>query len=743
MSDHCRYWRSLPKPAGWLTIWLLSSALLLAASFSLSSAAPPLEIEEAPAPLQELQPNSEAQQDRLHASALFSAGWLLEKRGKKIDALHKYQRAFRYDPQMNLLLQEILRLAAELDREEQAIQYVLLGVDQVPPDAKLLRPLALVLVRQGKWDQALQLYEVILRGISPDRTDFTSLSIRQEAGRLHYLTGQLAEGAEVSAVVEDALANPKKYELTADQEKELLGEPGLTYHLFAECYLAAGELDRARAAFETANSHQPSPGLYGYNLARVEEQAGNIDQALKHLEAYFTARLGSEGSAPYELLEKLLAKQKSGESLDKALARLRQADPTNTALTLFMAQRYLAAEKYVQAEPLFAELVKSGTRRKRDEIYQGLITCQQELHHVEALLETLTDTDPLLLSDVLPPLAADQKLREELLALAREKRKPTAEKLPPAKQSWVMAQLAMAGGDLEEAKAFYEFARQDQPGQGEDLARLFAIELLQADEQAEAIKFLEGLLKEEAKDRDELALQTLLATALAMDKQYDRALKFARHVQDSKPQGELPTSQVADILWQADRLEEAETEYAKRLLALEKHPDSESARREGAKIRQTLSHLALQRGDVPQSQEWLEQILDDYPADPGALNDLSYLWAERGQHPRRALRMIERAIEQEPDNPAFLDTLAWARYQVGEYAAAKEALQKALELMDEPDPVMLDHLGDICQQLDQKDAARGYWQQALELLPDGEEPQRRAALKAKLTTETNKTSAED
>ena len=94
--------------------------------------------------------------------------------------------------------------------------------------------------------------------------------------------------------------------------------------------------------------------------------------------------------------------------------------------------------------------------------------------------------------------------------------------------------------------------------------------------------------------------------------------------------------------------------------------------------RLVLSNLCASRNDMAQAEELLEQVLDEYPENVGALNDLGYLWVEQNKNLDRAVRMIEQAVEGDPDNEAYRDSLGWAYFQMGRFAEAVEQLQKAV-----------------------------------------------------------------
>ena len=127
----------------------------------------------------------------------------------------------------------------------------------------------------------------------------------------------------------------------------------------------------------------------------------------------------------------------------------------------------------------------------------------------------------------------------------------------------------------------------------------------------------------------------------------------------------------------------------------------------------------------------LEQILDEFPEDVSALNNLGYLWAERGLHPERALRMCRAAVAAQPQTQAYRDSLGWALFQLGRYDEALVELEKAAA-GDEPSGVVLEHLGDCQAKLGKLDAARQSWKRAIERFDDDERAKRLEATQRKL-----------
>jgi len=137
------------------------------------------------------------------------------------------------------------------------------------------------------------------------------------------------------------------------------------------------------------------------------------------------------------------------------------------------------------------------------------------------------------------------------------------------------------------------------------------------------------------------------------------------------------------------------------------------------------------QGNFAEAEELLEQVLDEFPEDDGAANDLGYLWADRDIHLNRALKMIETACAAEPDNKAYLDSYGWVLYRLGRYEQALEKL-KAASAGEEADGVVLDHLGDAHAALNQHDSAIGVWKRAVESFQTSKESEKAAATQQKI-----------
>ena len=143
-----------------------------------------------------------------------------------------------------------------------------------------------------------------------------------------------------------------------------------------------------------------------------------------------------------------------------------------------------------------------------------------------------------------------------------------------------------------------------------------------------------------------------------------------------------------------------------------------------------MSAVCVNLGRMEEAEERLEEVLDDFPDDVEAHNDLGYLWADENKHLSRALNMISLAVAAEPDNRAFRDSLGWIYYRLGRYGKAAAELEKALD-EKEPDGTVLDHLGEAYIKAGRTDKARDAWRRAIAAYKKDKEPEKAAKIERK------------
>ncbi len=153
------------------------------------------------------------------------------------------------------------------------------------------------------------------------------------------------------------------------------------------------------------------------------------------------------------------------------------------------------------------------------------------------------------------------------------------------------------------------------------------------------------------------------------------------------------------------------------------------------RVRPILSVVYVNQGDYAKGEAELERLLERFPDDSGANNDLGYLYAEQGKNLEKAEAMIRKALLEDTDNQAYLDSLGWVLFKRGKAKEALEPLIKAAEIMKEdaaaeetnPDATILEHLGDVYFHLHDLRKAAESWGEAAKYAEQAVPPERRVA----------------
>jgi tetratricopeptide (TPR) repeat protein len=247
------------------------------------------------------------------------------------------------------------------------------------------------------------------------------------------------------------------------------------------------------------------------------------------------------------------------------------------------------------------------------------------------------------------------------------------------------------------------------------------------------------MIDEKSLPKTEGSVYFLLAGALEMSGKTDAALTAARKAAELEPDAPLYASRAGWVLYHAKRYEEADRAYREILATYDKEHSLPPLREMLRDVRMALSAIALGRDDFAAAVEWAEQTLDEFPDDAGALNDLGYIWAERGLHKERALAMTQKAVAAEPDNGSYRDSLGWALFQLGRYEEAVTELTQAVEsLGDEPHGVVLDHLGDALQKAGKPTEAQAAWNRAITAFQKDGETEKLNQTREKLASPDNR-----
>lgn len=701
--------------------WFLAEVHLLAAEPTPSAPAKPLlpsqELDDPTAPFVPKTPRSEKQQNHLEAMSLFAAGRMCEQHEDFAGALKFYQRALRFDPEALPVLRQIVPLAFNLNRTAEAVRYALKVVELDPSDPMMLRQLGLQLMDQGDLAAATKLYERA-REQQTNKKSAGYILLTFDAGRLYHQVKMDAEAADAFTEVMAAMEHPKDFALDNAMQRAISGEDNKNYELMAKVFAAVDRSDDAIRAWEKVEKKlSGKKALEAYCQAQIAKIRKDYPEALAKLQIYLDEHETKQGRAPYELFaEVLLAQDKSGELIER-LRKVLEGDSQNIPLRYYLADQYRRAKNFDMAERFYGALVKKSPN---NESFRGLVEAQRMTKQYEPLLKTLAlvvekgdDLDSL--GDELKELHSDPALVSAVIAAAREQGKAQPKGLDRA-TSLAVALLATEAKQFADANEFYEQALlQSKPDEMAQLFLNWGLGLLMAERYDDAAQVFERGIKKQVLPSGNPAFHYYLAGALEMAGKTDEAVKIAKQGAALGTGNARIESRIGWVLYHAKRYDDAYEKYKALVERYQGEYKSEETRKVVRETRLILSNICVQQNRLPEAEEWLEQVLDEFPADTSAMNDLGYLWADQNKNLERALKMIQEAVASAPKNKAFRDSLGWCLYRLGRFAEAVPELQQAIE--DDPeetDGMIYDHLADAQLAAGLPIAARDTFQLAIQ-----------------------------
>jgi len=351
------------------------------------------------------------------------------------------------------------------------------------------------------------------------------------------------------------------------------------------------------------------------------------------------------------------------------------------------------------------------------------------LYRLTRLFAELDGPNVLPITPSIEQLAGDGELMQKVLIEAKMRLKDRRRPMVPV-ESFALAQLCLRAERLDDATPFIAHALDNSSGdaQRHQVRIAWAEACYFADQWTPAIEGFEQALKqipkqsETGEQRDRIVAQ--LVAALELNGQTQRALQVAdKFLAESSDSATLMLRR-AWVYRHADQKLKAIDAYRSMTVRLEGRYESEFVRQYLKDARSTLSSLYAEQGDEEAAEELLLRILDEYPEDTGARNDLGYLWADRNVHLEKSLRMIQKAVEAEPENAAYLDSLGWVFFRLQRYDQALPPLQEAAKILkDEPDGIILNHLGDVYNSLSDRENALAAWRQAVAIFSESNDEQ--------------------
>ncbi len=423
------------------------------------------------------------------------------------------------------------------------------------------------------------------------------------------------------------------------------------YHVLGKIYMAAGQNEEAREAFENVLKRAPGDPFANMNLAQLAMQEGDTAAARKYYDTVLEYNLSHLGALTQ--LAALEARENNRKGVQRRLEQALTAHPESLEPRVNLASFYMRSGEPDKVEPLFDSV--GELRRNSPRVLEVVGMAQMMTNNYEgaaANYERLVEAQP-----------------------------------GSAKARYLLAMAVSAGGDPERGKAELHKALELDEKHVPSLLSLAKIANNEGDLELME-KYVERVVEIAPDSLDVLRLQAVAARAGGDGA---AAIGFAQRAFELTPSSQTALD-LASFQWSAGEGESAR----KHLDAwLDEHPDD-------VRVRLALANRLQAGEDVPEAIVQYRAVLEIQPGNVIALNNLA--WHLKGTDPKQALAYINRAESMAPDNPSVLDTLALIQLESGDRRGARESIMRALEKAPDQ-PSIRFHAARIHASLGEKDEA--------------------------------------
>jgi len=217
-----------------------------------------------------------------------------------------------------------------------------------------------------------------------------------------------------------------------------------------------------------------------------------------------------------------------------------------------------------------------------------------------------------------------------------------------------------------------------------------------------AVEVAKKAVEANPKDRE---LKLMLASELLDEGRSDEGVDLAKSLLDNSDQDRQVWLALGNMYTRLHRWKEADE-------ALDKAATLTTKKDDKIYLLFLRGALADREKRTDQAEPYFRQALELDPQNAMTLNYLGYMLADKGIRLSEALRLIRKAVDLEPMNGAYLDSLGWAYFKLGEYELAEQNLRQAVE-RDQTDPTVHDHLGDLYEKTGRIRLAAAQWELSL------------------------------
>jgi len=534
------------------------------------------------------------------------------------------------------------------------------------------------------------------------------------AGKPDHATTDSLKEASRNLLVQGALSAVKgDYQGAIGQyRKALLAEPknaAVNFSL-AKAFVALTAPDSAQYYAEKAVSFQPANRFYRQLLAGIYFDMKYYDRAAVQF-AQLAERFPSETKTLFYLAHAYLADEKYAEALN-TFSRILQHDPSNENARIQSLWLELKLKRYDAAIKNVEYMIRENGGNEKLQLTRGELYYQSgKVRKAQEIFRSIIGGNPAFIPAWIALIEAHIEQDEEELYVKELKRFYGVDAIGFApKADFVKAFMVRSekdvsyseavGAMVEELVSFYPSESSVYVLRG----MLLRVKKRYRDAGADFLRALEI-------DSHNIFAWEEFASAYMSLEDYDQVVSTVSQARKRTGRSSLRLDVFEGYaLFRSENLKQS-VDVLEKALSSERE-DSPLWLLVQAHITLAMAYDRLQ--DQLKSISVYQDVLSLDPENALALNNLAYLYAERGENLNEAIGYAKTAVETEPDNPVYLDTLGWLYFKTGENSKAREYLEKALA-KDPDEPEIYDHLAEIYRALGEETRAKELREKADEL----------------------------
>ena len=590
------------------------------------------------------------------------------------------------------------------DYIDKAISEYKLAIDADPESLFLRVELAELYWRVGRVGEAIHEAEDVLKS-DPDYPDAHRLLAR--------IYWHMLGDNQTEKVNKDALAKAIEH---MEALTRLLPSDSDSWQALGRLYKLNNQPQKAEEAFKKVLNVDPDSKEGLSNLAQMYFERGDYAEAVDLLK-----KIPEEDMDP-PLLGMLAYSYNQTRDFDSAVATYEKAlakDPENQELRRAYAVALMAMENAPAARAEFEKILKADPddaatylQMEKLDVQEGRYDdARKDLERVKTLQGNNADNPEIpyqqaLLEDAM----GNQDKAIELLQGLTKGSEHAGGQYTPAEannRALFLEHLGQVYREQHKYEPALQAFRQIVPLQGQAArGEQLIVDTMRMNHQLpQAVGELDSVLAK----YDERELHILRALVVGELGRVEEAVKQLQGLmKDTAADRDLYLS-LAQVYIQAKQFGQAEQAVNKALGYSSKSEDQEYARFLLGSVYERQKRYDL-------AEEQFKQVLAVNPFNASAANYLGYMLADRGVRLEESVKYIQKALRLDPNNGAYLDSLGWAYYKMDRFDLAAPDLEKAARLMSD-DPTILEHLGHLYLRMGKESLAEQEWERALKEWP--------------------------